>query len=242
MVDEENFFHQRNREDQKTISGSIKAAGWGGPFPFSSPNHVLSCWLEAPQPHTGSSEEHRRRTKRTSQTLTGFRKVMTKWAVWSDANLMTICLGNSVRLMVEGRSKGRNREGLEQSHIVAVWQWAEASSPWSEKQKEDDAQQDLGALCGVASWDPTLVLNSLGRLEIEIQNQDFGYICFCNGSQTKKNWKISSLIKCTTICCTASCLDRKRMINEQVGVGNSYLENICPFTETHLHTSPRSSA
>lgn len=29
------------------------------------------------------------------------------------------------------------------------------------------------------------------------------------------------------------------MINEQVGVGNSYLRNICLFTETHLHISPR---
>lgn len=179
-VDEENFFHQRNREDQRTISGSIKAAGWGGCLPMSfafPPNHVLSCWLGAPQTHTGSGEEHRRRTKLESHRYWHTNRVQERHdkmsgMIWCqlDGHLFRDFCGTDVAAgQVEGKSKGRNWEGLEQSHTVAVWQWAEASSPWSEKQDEDDTQKDLGALCGVASCDPTLVLNALGRLELEIQ-------------------------------------------------------------------------
>lgn len=122
-VGEENFFHQRNREDQKTISASIKAEGWAGCFPFSSPNHVLSCWLGAPQPHTGRGEEHRRtklephrhwHTNRVQESLDKMSGMI--WCQLDDHLFGEFCGVDVAAGQVEGKSKGRNSEKGWSSH------------------------------------------------------------------------------------------------------------------------------
>lgn len=116
-VGEENFFQQRNREDQRLIMDQYKTAGWGIYFPFPSPNHVLSSWLGAPQPQTGRGEEHgRRRTKiephrywHTNRAQKSQDKM--RGMIWYqlDGHLFGEFCGVDVEAgQVEGRRKGRS--------------------------------------------------------------------------------------------------------------------------------------
>lgn len=97
----------------------IKAAGWGGCFPFPSPNHVLSCWLGAPQPQTGSGEECRRRTKlephrhwQTNRVQKS--RIKMSGMIWCqlDGHLSGEFCGVDVAAgQVKGKSKGKTEKG-----------------------------------------------------------------------------------------------------------------------------------
>lgn len=98
------FFPPKKQGRSEDYFWFNKGSRMRGCFPFPSPNHVLSCWLELLSHIQGvvkSTEEGPNLNLTDTATLTEFRKVMAKWAVWSDANLMAICLGNSVGLMFQ---------------------------------------------------------------------------------------------------------------------------------------------